>query len=213
MNLQAVKTIALTVTTALVTLNSYSQPVSDRAVIPVALTLNQILRLNVEDGGNIEFVFNRIDDYEVGIQNGASGFYDTRLTIASSTRWVLAMGAEDATLIGVDNPANLLPLAYVGFQLISAGVHVFGTELTDPATANAAAIPLAPYPVTVISSAAAGAAGATNAGDVLDNIIDINWNANTVAVNAVAGIVPLIDLSQTPDRYVTNVLLDISIAP
>jgi len=213
MNLQVVKTIALTVTTALVTLNSYSQPVSDRAVIPVALTLNQILRLNVEDGGNIEFVFNRIDDYEVGIVNGASGFYDTRLTIASSTRWVLAMGAEDATLIGVDNPANLLPLAYVGFQLISAGVHVFGTELTDPATANAAAIPLAPYPVTVISSAAAGAAGATNAGDVLDNIIDINWNANTVAVNAVAGIVPLIDLSQTPDRYVTNVLLDISIAP
>jgi hypothetical protein len=213
MKLSIVKTISLTITAVLVSLSSFSQPVSDRAVIPVALTLNQILRLNVEDGGNIEFVFNRIDDYETGIPNGASGFYDTRLTVASSTRWLLQMGAEDATLIGVDNPANVLPLAYVGFQLTAQGVHTFGVELTDPATAAAAAIPLAAYPVTVISSAAAGAAGATNAGDVLDNIITINWDANTVAVNALAGIVPLIDVSQTPDRYVTNVLLDISIAP
>ncbi|MDA9782903.1 hypothetical protein N9B55_00675 [Vicingaceae bacterium] len=189
--------------------NSYSQPVSDRAVIPVALTLNQILRLNVEDGGNIEFVFNRIDDYETGIPNGA--FYDTRLTVASSTRWQLDMGAEDATFIGVDNPANTLPLTYAGFQITAEGNHAFGVELTDPATANAAAIPLAAFPVTVIGSAAAGAAGATNAGDVLDNIITVNWEANTAAI--LGATVPLIDIDQVPDRYVTNVLLDLSIAP
>ncbi|MDB4061785.1 hypothetical protein N8371_05115 [Vicingaceae bacterium] len=189
--------------------NSFCQPVSDRAVIPVALTLNQILRLNVEDGGNIEFVFNRIDDYETGIPNGA--FYDTRLTVASSTRWQLDMGAEDANFIGVDNPANTLALTYAGFQITSAGNHTFGVELTDPATANAAAIPLPAFPVTVIGSAAAGAAGATNAGDVLDNIITINWEANTAAI--LGATVPLIDIDQTPDRYVTNVLLDLSIAP
>ena len=201
--------LLLVMLTGLFSSNISGQPVSDRAVIPVALTLNQILRLNVEDGGNIEFVFNRIDDYETGIPNG--DFYDTRLTVASSTRWQLEMGAEDATFIGVDNPANTLPLTYAGFQLTAGGNHTFGAELTDPAAAAAAAIPLAAFPVAVIGSAAAGAAGATNAGDVLDNIVTINWEANTAAI--LGATVPLIDIDQVPDRYITNVLLDLSIAP
>ena len=201
--------VAVVILAGLFSSNISGQPVSDRAVIPVALTLNQILRLNVEDGGNVEFVFNRIDDYETGIPNG--DFYDTRLTVASSTRWQLEMGAEDATFIGIDNPANTLPLTYAGFQLTAGGNHTFGVELTDPATANAAAIPLAAFPVTVIGSAVAGGAGATNAGDVLDNIITINWEANTAAI--LGATVPLIDLDQSPDRYITNVLLDLSIAP
>jgi hypothetical protein len=203
--------IGLTLLAGMFSVNSYCQPVSDRAVVPVALTLNQILRLNVVDGGNIEFVFNRIDDYETGIAN--ADIYDTQITVASSTSWQLNMGAEDATFIGVDNPANTLPLGYVGFQITSDGVHTFGAELTDLGTANAAVIPLPVYPVTVVGSRAAATGVTTNAGDILDNILTINWEANTATAGLLSAVDPIIDINQAPDRYVTNVLLDISIEP
>lgn len=204
--------VVLAVFAGLFSLNSFSQPVSDRAVVPVALTLNQILRLNVVDGGNIEFVFNRIDDYETGIAN--ADIYDTQITVASSTSWQLNMGAEDATFIGVDNPANTLQLGYVGFQITTgAGLHTFGAELTDIGGSNAAVIALPQYPVTVVGSRAAAAGVTTNAGDVLDNILRFNWEANTPTAGLLSAVDPIIDINQAPDRYVTNVLLDISIEP
>lgn len=189
--------------------SAFAQPVSDRAVVPVAVTLNQILRLNVTNGGNIEFVFNRIDQYENGIPNDAA--YDTNIDIASSTRWELAMGAEDATFIGTDDPTATLALDNVGFTIISDGNHTFGGELTDPQGANATGIELRPFSVTVIGSAAAPAG---NSGDIADNTFTINWEAGTATtgvptMNATA----LIDQDVTPDRYVTNVLMDLSVAP
>lgn len=44
-----------------------AQAVRDRNVIPVAVNLNQVLRMTITNGGNIEFVFNSIDDYEFGL--------------------------------------------------------------------------------------------------------------------------------------------------
>ena len=40
---------------------SFGQAVADQGVIPVSVTLNQILRLNVTSGGNINFVINTRD--------------------------------------------------------------------------------------------------------------------------------------------------------
>lgn len=188
--------------------SSFAQPVSDRAVVPVAVTLNQILRLAVTNGGNIEFVFNRIDQYENGIANSAA--YDTNIDVASSTRWTLSIGAEDATFIGTDDPTQTLALANVGYQIISDGAHAFGTELTDPAGANAAVVVLTGFPTVVIGSAAAPNG---NSGDAADNTFTINWEANTATVTAASGLDALIDQDNTPDRYVTNVLMDIAIAP
>lgn len=183
-----------------------AQPVSDRAVVPVAVTLNQILRLNVTNGGNIEFVFNRIDQYENGIANSAA--YDTDIDIASSTRWELAIGAEDATFIGTNDPTATLDLDNVGYQIIANGNHTFGAQLTDPAAANAGVIGLTGFPTTVIGSAAAPTG---NSGDRDDNNFTINWECGTVtgSMNGTA----LIDQDNTPDRYVTNVLFDLSVAP
>ena len=183
-----------------------AQPVSDRAVVPVAVTLNQILRLSVTNGGNIEFVFNRIDQYENGIANAAS--YDTNIDIASSTRWTLSIGAEDATFIGTEDPITTLALDNVGYQIISDGNHAFATELTDPANANAGVVALTAFPTTVIGSAAAPNG---NSGDVGDNTFTINWEAGTT--NGTMNATALIDQDVTPDRYVTNVLMDIAIAP
>ena len=185
-----------------------AQPVSDRAVVPVAVTLNQILRLNVTNGGNIEFVFNRIDQYENGIANSA--MYDTDIDVSSSTRWELAIGAEDATFIGTDDPTNILfTLDNVGYQIISNGAHAFGTELTDPANANAGVVALTAFSTTVIGSASALAGG--NSGDRDDNNFTINWECGTT--NGTMNATALIDQDLAPDRYVTNVLMDLVIAP
>ncbi len=183
-----------------------AQPVSDRAVVPVAVTLNQILRLNVTNGGNIEFVFNRIDQYENGIANAA--MYDTDIDVSSSSRWTLAIGAEDATFIGTDDPTATLALDNVGYQIISGGAHAFGTELTDPAAANAGVVALTAFSTTVIGSAAAPTG---NSGDRDDNNFTINWECGTT--NGTMNATALIDQDNTPDRYVTNVLMDLAVAP
>lgn len=46
---------------------AFGQAVKDRNVIPVAVSLNQVLRMTITNGGNIEFVFNTIEDYKNGI--------------------------------------------------------------------------------------------------------------------------------------------------
>jgi hypothetical protein len=71
---------------------AYSQPVSDNAVIPMGITLSSVLRLNVVSGGNIEFVFASVNDF----QNGLAGdMYRTNLTVESSTDWGLSLYASD----------------------------------------------------------------------------------------------------------------------
>jgi len=40
---------------------SNAQAVRDRNVIPLAVNLNQVLRMSITDGGNIEFTFNIIE--------------------------------------------------------------------------------------------------------------------------------------------------------
>jgi hypothetical protein len=44
-----------------------AQAVRDRNVVPVAVNLNEVLRMTITNGGNIEFVFNSIDDYRFGL--------------------------------------------------------------------------------------------------------------------------------------------------
>ena len=50
----------------------FSQAVKDRQVIPVAVNLNQVLRMTITNGGNIEFVFISIDDYRSGLSGDAT---------------------------------------------------------------------------------------------------------------------------------------------
>ena len=191
-----------------------AQPVSDRAVIPVAITLNQVLRLNITNGGNIEFVFNQIGQYTSGINSGggtagSSAFYNTIFDIASSTRWTLSMGAENATFLGTDDPVNTLSLNNAGFRLFATGAHTTASELTDPVAAFAGVIALPAFATTVIGAGVV----VSNAGTDVENAFRIEWRAGTTegTMNAVALInqVP----SPEPDRYVTNVLLDLQQAP
>lgn len=213
----------------------FSQAVKDRNVIPVAVNLNQVLRMTITNGGNIEFVFNSIDDYKNGLSGDAGtsvsanpatseSFYKTDFTVASSTRWKLTYGSEQATFIGVDNPANTLSLDNVGFTIVNNGAHTFeaagaakgtdnATELFSTSTDNASEVAaLEVYPVDLIEDNTTDVA---NAGDATDNSFTLVWRCGTAEAGAVVPMnaVKLIDQnpSPTPDRYVTNVLFELAV--
>jgi len=105
-----------------------SQPISDRAVIPAAITLNQILRLNITDGSNIEFVFNDINDYEVGISSEDPQF-QTYFNVSSSTPWAVLMYAEENQMTGTDDPSQSISLDNFGFVISASGTHTFNNQL------------------------------------------------------------------------------------
>lgn len=226
------KTILALCSGIIISVTAIAQPVSDRAVIPVAVTLNQILRLHVTDGGNIEFVFNTITQYKAGIANSA--FYNTNVVIASSTGWQLDFGAEDAALMPTDNPTNGaqlpaaivgIPLDNIGFGITSNGANVIASTLitaTDLMNdADVAANGLGQYGVEptqnpMMVSGVVFALG--NGGDVTDNDFTINWQCGIVgATGGAPGLATngtsLLSQNIQPDRYVTNVLIDIKTDP
>ena len=213
---------------------AFGQAVKDRNVIPVAVSLNQVLRMTITNGGNIEFVFNTIEDYKNGISalavsnaanpNTSGDMYKTDFTVSSSTRWALSYGTEEASFLGTDNPANTLNLNNVGFSITNRGVNTFeGAALaqgTTPAaslfstpTANATQVAaLQQYSVKLIEDNNTENA---NAGDAADNAFTLNWRCGTAEQGTVVPMnaVKLIDQnpSPAPDRYVVNVLFDLAI--
>lgn len=216
-------------------LTVFGQAVRDRNVIPVAVSLNQVLRMTITNGGNVEFVFNTIDDYKHGLSSDAvtsaaanpaatNGLYKTDFTISSSTRWALTYGTEEATFLGTDNPSTTFALNNVGFKISNLGLNTFegsslakgttpGASLFSTPTANGTQVAaLQPYPVVLIEDN--GTVNA-NAGDAADNSFTLNWRCGTAEQGTVVPMnaTKLIDQkpSPTPDRYVANVLFDLAI--
>jgi hypothetical protein len=215
---------------------AFGQAVSDRNIIPVAVNLNQVLRMTITNGGNIEFVFNTIDEYKNGISGDAAvnlvsaDMYQTDFTVSSSTRWKISYGAESATFLGVDDPGNTLALDNVGFTIVNNGAHLFEStgpgqgvtateELWDDQQNAEAGLDgepaaLVQYPVDLIEDNDSGTQA--NAGDATDNSFTLVWrcgtgeDANTVAPMATEA---LIDQSPSPDpdRYVANVLFELAV--
>jgi len=215
-------TVCTLLTSLMFSTLSNAQAVRDRNVIPVAVNLNQVLRMSIYDGGNIEFVFNTIDDYRDGLSGDAAsgsandaasfGFYQSSFTISSSTTWDLMYGAENGFFIGVDDGTtpNQLALDNVGLQLSENGAHTFGTGeiISAPTTDGTVVADLDQYPVELIGW---DNGGASNAGDEADNDFTITWRCGTVEgdMNAVS----LIEQTTIdPDRYVVNVLFELQIS-
>lgn len=213
---------------------AFGQAVKDRNVIPVAVSLNQVLRMTVTNGGNIEFVFNTIEDYKNGISSEvASGaanpatsgdMYKTDFTVSSSTRWALTYGTEEATFLGTDNPNTAFALNNVGFTITNNGVNTFeaaGSAKGFTPTASLFSVPtdnatqvaaLETYPVKLIEDNNTVNA---NAGDAADNSFTLNWRCGTAEQGTVVPMNPVKIIDQNPspapDRYVVNVLFDLAI--
>ncbi len=185
------------------------------------------MRVNFTNGGNINFSFNSINDYKNGVgaisnasgvgasSNNSTPFFRTDFSVSSSSNWKLSFGADQATFIGTDNPANILALNNVGFTLIENGVYTTGavnnliSALTGDFSPSAVSALLA-YPQILIDKGAL-----TNAGDVLDNNFTIFWQCGTASVQGLAtnpmNNIKIINLSTSPnpDNYIANIIFEL----
>jgi len=181
------KKLTLGLSALLFSLISFGQTVQDNATIPVSVTLNSILRLQVTTGGNIQFVFNTMDQYSNGIGNTAGT--TTTFNVASSTTYAVLLGAEDDALYGVETGDRVaatgsIPLGIITYEITGAG----------PGGIGAGVNPLTQVPGTNIVPGGLAGTGATNT-------FNIEWAAGTGAVKAI---------NLPPDVYVTNVFLNLN---
>lgn len=181
----------------------FSQAVADQAIIPVSVSLNSILRLNVTSGGNIEFLVNTIADYTGGIGN--SDRYDTKFTVASSIDFDVAMYAEDANLQGVD-VAGTFDIMNIGY-LVAMSTGATGAFATNYTGATTLTVLNAASGTEIISSIQYEGAGA-----VTKNAFTINWELATPGVLGLAtgfndNTNTLLAQSIPAGRYTTNVFL------
>jgi len=195
--MKAMRKLLFTLALAVLSQVSFGQAVNDQAIIPVSVTLNSILRLTVVSGGNIDFVVNTIDQYTSGINNGGGDArWQTNFTVSSSQDFDVTLAAEDAFLMGQDDPANTMTLDNIGLDLTGSG--------GGPAnwTLPAAVLAL----TNVAQNIVTGLAGAS-AGDATQNNFTIQWRLGTRedAMNVSS----LLAQSLTPDRYITNVFLEL----
>jgi len=195
--MKAMRKLLFTLALAVLSQVSFGQAVNDQAIIPVSVTLNSILRLTVVSGGNIDFVVNTIDQYTSGINSGgADARWQTNFTVSSSQDFDVTLAAEDATLMGQDDPANTMPLDNIGFDLTGSG--------GGPANW---ALPLAVLALTQPSQNIVTGVAGFSAGDATQNNFTIQWRLGT-GEGAMNG-ATLLAQSLTPDRYITNVFLEL----
>lgn len=181
-----------------------AQPVVDNGVIPISVTLNSILRLEIVSGGNIEFVVSTIDEYTNGITN--AGRYDTEFKVASSRMFDVNLEAGVPT--GVST-GGTLPLANICYDMAPATGA--GTEDTEwdlaPAGAGSALTPLTATVSPLIDG------GATSAGSGTQNYFIINWELATAgclgATGGMGATQTLLVQSLPADYYTANIYLSV----
>ena len=182
-------------------LHMMAQGVEDKAVIPVSVTLNSIMRLNIVSGGNIEFVFNTLQDYQNGLGSGNEAQYATKFTVASSVDFKVQMIGEDADLINTDQTtsASTMPLDNVGFLVEETSGAGVNTVVPDIGGST-------PEPIlNGIRNIVLPNGG--NAGGVSDNDFTIYWRCGTTEGNMRA--TPILDQSIPAGRYSTTVFLNL----
>lgn len=176
------------------------QAVSDLEIIPVSVTVNTVLRINVERGGNIEFVFNTIEDYKNGFSMATSlspnSRWQTEFMVAASRDFNVDMVIDDAAFIGVDNAANSLPLDNVGYTITALGDAAANTINSGAAEA------LVTADFQIITGVAA-----SSAGDGSDNRWTIDWECGTT--NGTMNPLTMLEQSVEQDRYTSNVYLEL----
>lgn len=185
---------------------SFSQAIDDRAVIPIAVNLNSILRLNVTSGGNIEFNFNTLDDYTNGINSGGTNAgYQTRFTVASSVDWNVFMYAEDVVLQGTDDvgTSNTMDINNIGYHIDYDGGGDFGDYFVI-ADESGSPVALTADETTII----VGVDEEPIAGDVSKNAFVINWRCGTIEGGGM-NTGTILSQSIAADRYATNVFLSL----
>jgi len=181
-----------------------AQPVSDMGVIPIGVSLNSILRLNIVKGGNIEFVVSNFTQFDKGIAN--TDIYDTKFTVASSVKFDVELFSESAVLtgVGISGTPNTMLASNIGYVLgVAPGATGVNNGHWDLATTIAG---ISTTAVKIV------AGKAFSAGDITQNAFLINWELATKGIGnnmERAAVIPknLLEQNIPSDRYVVNVFL------
>lgn len=164
---------------------SFAQPVSDMAVIPMGITIQNIMRLTITKGGNIEFVFKSAQDRTTGISGTA---YTTAGTVVATQAWQIQLTADNTDFInesGVALGAN--GLDYVQIE-----------NITTASTGAATPVVLAVGPTPLIT------AGAVTSGEDFS----LEWSCGLPAPGGTP-----IPTAAAAGRYTVNVLLSLLAFP
>jgi len=167
-----------------------AQPVSDHAIIPMAITVQSIMRLNVKSGGNIEFVFSKISDITAGIPNSPA--YDTYFDLSASQNWDVEIGTDNGNFTA--EAGGPMPLATLELQVAEpAPLNLNVTA--DPIYAGAYGA-LVNGPVDLLTWHGV----ITNVGTAAQNPYIIHWRCGTNPAFRVTGFL---------GRYTVNVYLSL----
>lgn len=140
--------------------------VQDNAVIPVSVTINSVLRLQVNSGGNIQFVFNTMSQFTQGIDNSTNT--TTKFSVSSSRAYTVNLKAEDANLIGITTGAPA-PLSLITFEMAGGnGVSNIVNQALDDSD------------IAIVN----------NSNPANNEKYDIKWAAGTAAGASATGIAP-----------------------
>lgn len=172
----------------------FAQPVSDMAVIPMGITVQSVMRLNITKGGNIEFVFKSGTDVSNGLPaSGAYGTtYETAGTITASQNWDLNLTVDETDFIADNGSGTNLPLNVVSLNVICADALADGAALLNDVVLASGIVPID-----------------DNGGDNLgDNIaFQIQWACGVTALasNTIVG--------TAAGRYSANIILSLVPVP
>jgi hypothetical protein len=190
------------------TLNlSFGQAIVDQAVVPVAVTLQSILRLTVHSGGYIEWVVNQIADYQTGIPFSAK--YGTTFSVASSSNFTVNLIAEDVTGNNLANQdgTGTLDVRYIGYLLDYDGTGGLPADY-DYSGGGAST---APALQDLDGVANPIVASVTGGGDGTKNRWIIQWEFATSNVRTINTLPPLSEVvGLQSGRYVTNVNISLT---
>lgn len=183
-----------------------SQPVSDMGIIPVGVTLNSILRLNITSGGNLEFIINNIAQYNTGIDN--SDIYDTHFTVASSVDFDVEMYG-DGDFVGVET-GGTIALGNLGYTMTEEGTgtsvgETGGDDNWTLTPDEGAVVAEAAVLLTNASGVEIIEGGVNSAGSTAQNAFIVNWRFGTLEGTLVSNTTSLLEQNISSDRYVANV--------
>ena len=166
---------------------SFAQPVSDMAVIPMGITIQNIMRLTITKGGNIEFVFKSANDITTGL--GPNAAYNTTGNVVATQAWNLQLVADAGDFVN-ESGVLLGGLDIVGFTPTCAAATVVAgiNNLTNTAS------------TTAITS------GAVTSGTPFT----LAWECGTPAPG---GTTSQLDGTEAAGRYTVNVILSLVAGP
>lgn len=187
--------------------SAFAQPIKDKAVIPIGVTLNKISRLDITGGGAIEFIFNTIDHYRNGINHeattgGSLSQYQTSLIVASSSDYTLNLSAEATTFTSQDGTGTALDIGELQYLVEHTGTApaapaVHEVTVTPEYNTAASAVSVTDGDVPIVEPGTTDG----NAG---------NGEANAFTIHWIMGASGNLLGSTESGRHITNITLSLN---